>query len=98
MRTFALALLGTVAIAAVSSDIASAADLPPRPPPAPPPVVVAPLFTWTGFYIGGNIGGAWLQGDLTTDDGTTFSRSNAQFIGGGQLGFNYQFGAFVVGV
>jgi outer membrane immunogenic protein len=90
-------LLGFVA-GFVAVSAAQAADLPPRPAPAPPPVVVAPLFTWTGFYIGGNIGAAWAQGDVTTDFGTTWTRSDAKFIGGGQLGFNYQAGAFVFGV
>ena len=36
---------------------ASAADLPVRMPvKAPPPAVVA-VYNWTGFYIGGNVGG-----------------------------------------
>src|SRR5262249_39405600 len=77
---------------------AQAADLPlPRPTYTPP--VMVPLFTWTGFYVGGNLGAAWLQGNLTWDfDGSTWGRTNAQFIGGGQVGFNYQIGSFVAGV
>src|SRR3954470_14074315 len=88
-------LLGCVAgFVAVSAG--QAADLPPR--PAPAPVVVAPLFTWTGFYIGGNIGGGWFTGSIDSDFGSTWKTSNGAFIGGGQLGFNYQAGAFVFGV
>lgn len=51
-------LLSTVAIAAVSST-AFAADLPSRraPPVYVPPVV--PTFTWTGFYVGGDVGYAF---------------------------------------
>jgi outer membrane immunogenic protein len=62
---------------------------------------VPPPFTWTGFYIGGNIGGAWAQHGVTDslyglsfDTGT----SNGVFIGGGQVGFNYQAGWFVGGI
>jgi outer membrane immunogenic protein len=80
---------------------AQAADLGPAPAPvykAPP--VVAPPFSWTGFYIGGNLGAAWQNGSLTdTVLGVNASaNNNATFGGGGQLGANYQFNSFVVGV
>jgi outer membrane immunogenic protein len=57
-------------------------------------------FSWTGFYIGGNIGAAWAQSNVTDNfTGANFSQtSDAVFIGGGQLGFNYQFGGVVLGV
>jgi outer membrane immunogenic protein len=75
--------------------LSQAADLPARAPvmPLPPP------FTWTGFYLGGNIGAAWGSRSITDDTtGVTFSNSSdARFIGGGQVGFNYQFGMFVLG-
>ena len=74
-----------------------------RPPVyAPPPIYVAPPFSWTGFYVGGNIGGAW--GRRTVTDslfGLSLNNSvnnNGAFIGGGQLGYNYQFGNFVLGI
>src|SRR5271166_3139753 len=51
-----LALLGSVA--------ASAADLPARYTKAPP--VAAPVDSWSGFYIGGNVGGQWGSADPTT--------------------------------
>jgi outer membrane immunogenic protein len=80
-----------------------AADLS-RPPPEPykaPPMMV-PVFTWTGFYIGGNLGGAWAHTDVTdTLFGLNFSNGNSNngvFIAGGQVGGNYQFGNFVVGL
>jgi len=65
---------------------------------APPPVMI-PIFTWTGFYIGGNIGAAWAQRTVTDVFGNSFTgSSNARFIGGGQLGYNWQAGNFVFGV
>ena len=48
-------LLGTIGLVALSGS-AMAADLPARPYKAPP-VVVAPIYDWTGFYIGAN--GGW---------------------------------------
>jgi outer membrane immunogenic protein len=89
---FALALtLGT--------RLAGAADLPVGPAPAPP--YLPPAFTWTGFYLGGNIGGAWAR-DGWTDSlfGLTWNNStnDGRFIGGGEAGFNYQMGYFVIGV
>jgi outer membrane immunogenic protein len=65
---------------------------------APPPVVVP--FSWTGFYLGANIGGAWGQRDVTdvTRVLAFTQSSNGRFIGGGQVGFNYQVNNFVVGV
>ena len=58
-------------------------------------------FSWTGIYLGGNIGGAWSQRNVTdTVFGLTFDHtsSNARFIGGGQIGYNYQLGNVVLGV
>jgi len=57
------------------------------------------VFSWTGFYLGGNIGGAWAHRDVTDTFGRNFSNtSNGVFIGGGQAGFNYQIGGFVLGI
>jgi outer membrane immunogenic protein len=63
---------------------------------APPPV---PVFSWTGFYIGPNVGGAWTNNRFTdTLFLTNFSNNNkGVFIGGGQIGGNYQIGQFVIG-
>ncbi|HTL65939.1 MAG TPA: outer membrane beta-barrel protein [Pseudolabrys sp.] len=85
MRKFSLALL-SVAIGLAASQ-ASAADLPRKAPPAPPP---PPPLTWTGCYIGVNVGGAWGRFELDSSIGD-LSRSRAGFAGGGQLGCDYQF-------
>jgi outer membrane immunogenic protein len=65
---------------------------------APPPLPV-PVFSWTGFYIGANIGGAWANNRFTdTLLLTNFNNNNnGVFIGGGQIGGNYQIGQFVIG-
>ncbi len=95
--------LGSVALVALMiGGPAVAADLS-RPAPAPvytkaPPM--APIFSWTGFYIGGNIGGAWANDNITDNlFGLNFNNgNNAVFVGGGQAGFNYQVGSVVFGV
>ncbi|GLR84694.1 outer membrane protein [Bradyrhizobium iriomotense] len=51
-----LVLLGTIA--------ASAADLAPTYTKAP---LVAPVSSWTGFYVGGNLGGDWGRSDQSSD-------------------------------
>ena len=79
---------------------ARAADLPVK-APAAPPAPIPPPFSWTGLYIGGNLGAGWsdrqvsdtLFGlDITNQD------NGASFIGGGQIGVNYQINNVVLGV
>jgi outer membrane immunogenic protein len=84
-----------------ATSAALAADLP-APASIPPPVYAPPIYNWTGFYIGGNIGAAWqgLSGTNFSDTiGSTFTApTNVQFMGGGQVGVNYQFwGGVVIG-
>src|SRR5262249_12373349 len=100
MRKFFYA---TAALSALLATVmaANAADVPPYARPVAPPVYVPPPFTWTGFYIGANLGGAWGQRNLTdTLLGLSLSNVNEKgaFIGGGQLGYNYQFGNVVLGI
>jgi hypothetical protein len=47
---------------------------------------------WTGFYIGAHLGGAWSDANWTDPvSGVSNNLANAGVLGGGQLGFNYQF-------
>ena len=95
-------LLATVAIAVLGfCNSALAADMPLKAPPPPPPP--PPPFSWTGFYIGGNLGAAWGERHVTdrrlNGDVFDFSRSSdAVFIGGGQIGYNWQMNNFVLGI
>lgn len=49
-------------VAQITSLPACAADLAPAPSYAKAPLV-APAYSWTGFYVGGNFGGAWGKSD-----------------------------------
>ena len=92
-----LALGVTLAsFAAVSG--AMAADLPSRKAP-PAYESQIPLFTWTGFYAGLNAGVAFgnNRGGIPAI-GLAGNSSNTRFTGGGQIGYNYQIGQFVVGI
>ena len=119
-------LLSVAAIAlAISAGSALAADLPSR-KEAPPPVYIAPapVATWTGFYVGLNLGGGWASNggndsylpyaDTTygigatpfpgaspnlffLPGGGTTGNNTGGVVGGGQVGYNYQFNQFVVG-
>jgi outer membrane immunogenic protein len=93
-------LLTGVALAALASSSALAADLPVRrgmPVKAPEPVV-AYGYNWSGFYLGGHAGGAFGEKCFTylgVDEGC---HDHNGFAGGGQVGFNVQSGQFVFGV
>src|ERR1700722_14826624 len=69
-------LLATVALVALGATVpALAADLPAR-TYTKAPAYAAPLYNWTGFYIGGL---------------TTGNNGNGRFLGGLQGGADYQF-------
>ncbi len=99
---------GAAVLTVAGAFAAQAADLPTR-KEAPVPVFVAPPFTWTGFYAGLNAGGIWSSGSRNAtlvDPGVVWlsnyfpggiGNNQSGFIGGGQVGYNWQSGAFVLG-
>ena len=102
-------LLMAAAVASISfAGAASAADMAVKARPLPPAI-----FNWTGFYIGGFVGGAGADRDAWQSEpvtpagvlynGTAFGTSyglGSSFIGGGTIGYNWQApgSAFVLGV
>jgi outer membrane immunogenic protein len=95
--------IAVVAIASLTGlAAASAADLPPRPeaPPPPPLPVVAPIYNWTGFYIGANAGGVWANSTITESiSGVSTNTNRVNGTGGLQAGYNYEFmGGFLLGL
>src|SRR5205085_11494422 len=105
-------LLAGVVLVAVASGPALSADLPPRQAPPPiAPVVVAPVFSWTGCYIGANVGWArarvkvdWVANPVgygtlgLVNAAALGSLSSNSVIGGGEVGCNLQTGFVVWGV
>src|ERR1700674_2356049 len=84
-------LLGAAAFIAFAAP-AVAADLPAR-PYTKAPAYTAPevVYNWTGFYIGGHLGGAFAGNN-------SLQGSGGRFLGGVQGGFDYQFATnWVVG-
>jgi outer membrane immunogenic protein len=80
-------------------QLASAADLPQRPAYSAPIFAPAPAYSWTGFYVGGNLGGAFGNVEVTdVATGTTTSPNSSGFAGGGQFGYDYQMGPWVIGI
>jgi outer membrane immunogenic protein len=83
---------------------AFAADLPPPPPPPRAPAtyvpVAPPVYNWTGFYLGPNIGWGFGGSSGVSDTlGSTFATTTQNsFLGGGQVGVNWEFwGGVVIG-
>lgn len=97
-----LVLLAVASTIALGLQSASAADLG-TPYKAPPPV--PPMFSWTGWYVGVNGGGAWGQTDhsvtasaLGLPAATTGNFDVDGGLAGGTLGYSYQIGQWVLGL
>jgi len=64
---------------------------------APPPVALA--YNWTGFYLGGHLGIAQGRGHVDfVGTGVTADPYMAGWLAGGQIGYNVQYGPYVVGI
>jgi outer membrane immunogenic protein len=126
MKKMFVAALAASALAGFGA--AQAADMPLKAPP-----LVAPIYDWSGFYVGLNAGGVWDRGNLTDTSGAAFSFApyafisppalppagiptfvpgtiplpgtltvgsdrHGSFVGGGQVGYNWQSGRWVYGL
>jgi outer membrane immunogenic protein len=103
MKKFLLATVGVAALGIAAP--ASAADLAPRPYTKAPPPVVAPIYDWTGFYIGANGGYGWSHRclDITAINNVSVfeaegCRNAGGGVAGGQIGYRWQTNNFVFGL
>jgi outer membrane immunogenic protein len=102
----------SVVTATTMMSSAYAADLPSR-APAPAYIPPVPIFTWTGFYIGVNVGGAFRANNRDDFANAVFfggaaplggfvaannNNDTGRFLVGGQAGVNWQINNFVLGI
>jgi outer membrane immunogenic protein len=85
-------LLASVAVLAMVG-LAKAADLP-RPMVTKAQPYMTPYYNWTGFYVGINGGGGW--GSSAWDTTGSFNTSGGMV--GGTVGYNWQYGTWVLGL
>jgi outer membrane immunogenic protein len=114
MSNRAISIVSGVAFILAASGSAFAADLARQMPvKAPPPAPPVPVWNWTGFYVGANAGYTWSDHGVdlspTSGDVPALISSTGQvpgsinlkrdgFIGGGQIGYNWQFTNWLVGL
>jgi outer membrane immunogenic protein len=97
MRNNKMAFVLAAAMGFGGMQVATAADMPVKARPmAPLPVA----YNWTGCYIGGNVGGLWGRKDWHDSLTGIYDVRNEPtgWLGGGQVGCNYQTGAWVFGI
>jgi outer membrane immunogenic protein len=97
MKRLLLTSAAAVALVAYGTGL-QAADMAVK---APPPPYMPPQFNWTGFYVGGNVGAGAATATLDDAFGAAIGTigGRASFVGGGQIGYNWQFSPnFVFGV
>jgi outer membrane immunogenic protein len=103
-------LIGISAVASLLATGALAADLPTKAPVYKAP---EPVFSWTGFYIGGNLGysAGHVDNSATVDrfltglplpgvlnGSSNFGNAANGPVGGGQIGYNWQLSNWLVGL
>ena len=103
-------VLVAAALAGLSATSALAADLPPLTYTKAP--LMTPALNWTGWYVGLSAGGTWAHIDTQTTLPFAFAGVNVPvygaassptldpsgFVGGGQIGYNYQAGRWLFGI
>jgi outer membrane immunogenic protein len=99
MRHLISGILTATALSVCAASVAIAADLPDRMPTKGPIYAPAPVYSWTGFYAGLNAGYGW---GTASSSNTLFgpgpsARASGGLVGG-QLGYNWQTGAVVLGL
>ena len=99
-------ILATVILTTALTAPGLAADLGARTYTKAP--ALAPVSNWSGFYIGGNLGYGWGNGDTDVSflpspgafglNNTTLGARSTGVTGGAQLGYNWQIGSLVTGL
>jgi len=95
MKRLILAACAGLLAAAVASP-SFAADLPR--PAYKAPIYTAPAFSWSGFYVGLNVGYGWGKSNWTSGGVTTGDFDVKGWLAGGTLGYNLQTGVWVFGI
>lgn len=104
MKSMKLALAGAAFLTGAAFFAqAQAADIYQRGGSLKDEPAYAPAISWAGFYAGVHAGGAWGSVDVTeldnyNDKGHTFSYDTDGFMGGIQVGYNFQRGGLVFGI
>jgi outer membrane immunogenic protein len=105
MRSLLRAITVPVVVAIAGTSAARAADMPVKAPIREPAAVA--VYNWGGFYVGANVGGAWLDKSVTETGttnfianpiGSSFSLDDGSITAGGQAGFNWHRNNLLVGV
>jgi len=97
-------LAGCIVAASLAATAARAADLPAPAAAYPPAAYHPPIYDWSGIYIGGHFGGAWMNDTVTTTTTTALQPAGVAtkvspmgVLGGAQAGFNIEFAPVVIG-
>ena len=65
--------------------------------PAKAPAYIAPIYNWTGFYVGINGGGGWGGSEFSAPFSTGSFDTSGGLVGG-TIGYNWQMNQFVFGL
>lgn len=87
--------LFVAALPAKGADLGAPISMPIKAAPAPLP------YNWTGFYVGGNAGyswGPWKSDGLVNGFAVSPTPDLNGAVGGGQIGYNWQFENWVSGI